>query len=242
MRNHSIEDSKQIYGIDNWGDPYFDVNDAGNLVVRPTLGEPQSVDLKDTVDELVAKKVPLPILLRFPQLLASQVKSICESFARAIEEYDYRNVYSPVFPVKVNQRREVVQELLRAGRKYRLGLEAGSKSEVLISMAQDVAPESLLVCNGFKDPAYLEVASLAARVGRKVVVVLEKPFEVRDLMKLAPKLAEVPMLGFRVRLYSRGSGRWERSSGATSKFGLTTGEILQGIELLRPPRRGDRFR
>ena len=122
MRNHSIEDSKQIYGIDNWGDPYFDVNDAGNLVVRPTLGEPQSVDLKDTLDELVAKKVPLPILLRFPQLLASQVKSICESFARAIEEYEYRNVYSPVFPVKVNQRREVVQELLRAGRKYRLGV------------------------------------------------------------------------------------------------------------------------
>ena len=233
MRNHSIEDSKQIYGIDNWGDPYFDVNEAGNLIVRPTLGEPQSVDVKEVVDELVAKKVSLPILLRFPQLLASQVKSICESFGRAIEEYDYRNVYSPVFPVKVNQRREVVQELLRAGRKYQLGLEAGSKSEILISMAQDVAPGSLLVCNGFKDPAYLEAASLATRLGRRVVGVLEKPFEVRNLTKLAPKLEAMPMLGFRVRLYSRGSGRWERSSGATSKFGLTTGEIIQGIEDLR---------
>jgi len=228
MRKHSIEDSKETYGIDNWGEPYFDVNEAGNLIVRPTLGEPQSVDLKGVVDELVAKRVSLPILLRFPQLLASQLKSLTGAFARAIEEYDYKNDYTPVFPIKVNQRKEVVQELLRAGRRSNLGLEAGSKSELLVSMAQDLSPDSLLVCNGFKDSAYLEAASLATQVGRNVVVVLEKPFEVENLTRLAPKLG-----GFRVRLYSRGSGRWEKTSGATSKFGLGTGEIIRGIEKLR---------
>jgi len=232
MRNYSIEDSKQLYGIDNWGAPYFDVNDAGNLIVRPTLGETQSVDLKEVVDELVGKKVSLPILIRFPQLLASQVRSISESFARAIAEYGYQNVYTPVFPVKVNQRKEVVHELVRAGRKFNLGLEAGSKSEILIATAQDLPPGALVVCNGFKDAAYLQAAALATRAGRNVVVVLEKPFEVANVVRLASKLAAVPMLGFRVRLYSRGSGRWEKSGGATSKFGLTTGEILQGIDLL----------
>jgi len=233
MRRHSIEDSKETYGIDNWGEPYFDVNEAGNLIVRPTLGEPQAVDVKGVVDELVAKRVSLPILLRFPQLLASQLKSLTGAFARAIEEYDYKNDYTPVFPIKVNQRKEVVQELLRAGRRSNLGLEAGSKSELLVSMAQDLSPDSLLVCNGFKDSAYLEAASLATQVGRNVVVVLEKPFEVENLTRLAPKLGVVPMLGFRVRLYSRGSGRWEKTSGATSKFGLGTGEIIRGIEKLR---------
>jgi arginine decarboxylase len=229
----TVDDAKQIYGIDTWGDPYFDVSEAGNLLVRPVLGDPRTVDLKALVDELVAKKVSLPILLRFPQLLESQVRSICESFGRAIAEYGYGNVYTPVFPIKVNQRREVVEELLRSGRRHSLGLEAGSKSEILIALAQDLSPEALLICNGFKDPAYLAAAALATRVGRRAIVVLEKPFEVQNLVAMAPKLEPMPELGFRVRLYSRGSGRWEKSGGATSKFGLTTGEILLGIEMLR---------
>jgi arginine decarboxylase len=232
LKKYSPQDSCRLYGIENWGSGYFDVNAAGHLVVRPVHGQSQVVDVKEVVDELVGKGVSLPILLRFPQLLASQVQGISDSFSRALSEYDYRNVYSPVFPIKVNQRKEVVQDLLSAGRRVRLGLEAGSRAEILIAMVQDVAPGSLLVCNGFKDPAYLSAASLGARLGRKVVVVLEKPFEVVNLIQVADQLDPVPWLGFRVKLHSRGSGRWEKSGGAASKFGLSSGQILEGIQQL----------
>ncbi len=233
MKNYSLQDSRDLYGIDNWGAGYFDILPSGHLMVRPVHGESHSVDVKQVVDELVARGISTPILLRFPQILASQVERLSGAFARAVEEFDYRSVYSPVFPVKVNQRKEVIQDLLRCGRRFRLGLEAGSRAEILIAMAQDAPPGSLLVCNGFKDAAYLATASLGMQLGRKVVVVLEKPFEVENLLRMADQLDPVPYLGLRVKLHSRGSGRWEKSGGAASKFGLTAGQILQGIDKLR---------
>ncbi|MGD8375165.1 MAG: biosynthetic arginine decarboxylase [Acidobacteriota bacterium] len=242
MRSFTIEDAKQIYGIDNWGQPYFDVADSGNLVVRPLPGESRTVDVKQLVDELVEKGISLPILLRFPQLLESQVRTLSDSFRRAIDEFGYGSTYTPVFPIKVNQRKEVVEDLLQAGRRHGLGLEAGSKSEILIALAQQMGSEGLIICNGFKDRAYLEAAALAARVGRRVIVVMEKPFEIENLVEMATKLEGRLEIGFRVRLYSRGSGRWEKSGGATSKFGLTTGEIIRGIHALRDAGLVDRLK
>ncbi|TDI13853.1 MAG: biosynthetic arginine decarboxylase [Acidobacteria bacterium] len=233
MKTYSLQDSRDLYGIDNWGAGYFDILPSGHLMVRPVHGESQSVDVKQVVDELVARGISTPILLRFPQILASQVERLSGAFARAVEEFGYRSVYSPVFPVKVNQRKEVIQDLLRSGRRFRLGLEAGSRAEILIAMAQDAPAGSLLVCNGFKDAAYLVTASLGMQLGHKVVVVLEKPFEVENLLRMADQLDPVPYLGLRVKLHSRGSGRWEKSGGAASKFGLSASQILQGIDKLR---------
>lgn len=233
MKNYSLQDSRDLYGIENWGAGYFDILPSGHLMVRPVHGESQAVDVKQVVDELVARGISTPILLRFPQILASQVERLCGAFARAIAEFGYRSSYSPVFPVKVNQRKQVIEDLLRSGRRFRLGLEAGSRAEILIAMAQDAPAGSLLVCNGFKDAAYLSTASLGMQLGRKVVVVLEKPFELENLLRMADKLDPVPYLGFRVKLHSRGSGRWEKSGGAASKFGLSAGQILWGIDKLR---------
>lgn len=233
MKNYSLQDSRDLYGIENWGAGYFDILPSGHLSVRPVHGESQTVDVKQVVDELVARGISTPILLRFPQILASQVERLSGAFARAIAEFGYRSSYSPVFPVKVNQRKQVIEDLLRSGRRFRLGLEAGSRAEILIAMAQDAPAGSLLVCNGFKDAAYLSTASLGMQLGRKVVVVLEKPFELENLLRMADKLDPVPYLGFRVKLHSRGSGRWEKSGGAASKFGLSAGQILWGIDKLR---------
>jgi arginine decarboxylase len=242
LKNYSLQDSRELYGIENWGAGYFDVDPSGHLLVRPVDGHAQTVDVKKVVDSLVEQGLSTPLLIRFPQILASQVKRLAGAFAHAVEEYGYRNVYSPVFPVKVNQRKEVIQDLMRSGRSFRLGLEAGSRAEILIAMAQDAPPDSLLVCNGFKDTSYLSTASLGMQLGRKVVVVMEKPFEVDHLVRMADQLDPVPYLGFRVKLHSRGSGRWEKSGGAASKFGLTAGQILQGIEQLRQAGLLDRLR
>jgi arginine decarboxylase len=137
VKNYSLQDSRDLYGIENWGAGYFDIQSSGHLVVRPVHGQQHSVDVKQVVDDLVARGISTPILLRFPQILASQVERLSGAFSRAIEEFDYRGIYSPVFPVKVNQRKEVIADLLRSGRPFRLGLEAGSRAEILIAMAQD---------------------------------------------------------------------------------------------------------
>jgi len=236
MEKFGIEDVMTLYGIDSWGAGYFHVNEEGHLTVTPTTDESRSVDLAREVEGLARKGVTTPLLLRFPQLLESQVRTLCNSFRKAITEFGYTREYKPVFPIKVNQNRVVVNELLEAGWKYNLGIEVGSKPELLGALALETPPESLLICNGFKDMAYLSNAILARKLGRNVVVVVEKPYELEHLINIIKDRGVKPMIGFRVRLHSKGSGKWEKSGGVTSKFGLSTAQLIEGIQELKKAR------
>jgi len=236
MEKFSIDDAMNLYGIDSWGVGYFRINEEGHLIVTPTNDEARFVDLDKEVTELARKGVTTPLLLRFPQLLESQVKNLCNAFRRAISEYGYGKEYKPVFPIKVNQHRFVVNELIESGWKYNLGIEVGSKPELLGALALDTPAESLLICNGFKDMAYLSNAILARKIGKNVVVVVEKPYELDHLIQIIKDRGVKPLIGFRVRLHSRGSGKWEKSGGVTSKFGLSTAQLLEGIQELKKAR------
>ena len=236
MEKYGIEDVMNLYGIDSWGGGYFRVSEEGHLIVTPAGDEARAIELIKEVEELSRKGVTTPLLLRFPQLLESQVKSLCNAFRKAISEYGYSKQYRPVFPIKVNQHRFVVQELLEAGWKYNLGIEGGSKPELLGALALDTPPESLLICNGFKDMAYLSNAILAQKIGKNVIVVVEKPYELEHLIQIVKDRGVKPSIGFRVRLNSKGSGKWEKSGGVTSKFGLSTAQLLEGIQELKRAR------
>ncbi len=229
----AIAETAQTYGIENWGAGYFSINAKGHLAVHPAEGDPRGVDVKAVVDNLIARKVKLPILLRFPQLFASQVRKMNHSFRNAMAEYSYKGEHLGVFPMKVNQRRQVIEAYLEEGSKYNYGLECGSKPELFAGIALDQAEGSLLVCNGFKDDAFIDLAFIGAKVGKNVVIVIEKLNELPKVIDRALESGVRPMVGMRVRLYSRGSGRWEKSGGEQSKFGLTTTELLQAIKMLR---------
>ncbi|MBI3450528.1 MAG: biosynthetic arginine decarboxylase [Acidobacteria bacterium] len=232
----SIEDAMSLYGMDSWGAGYFRISEEGHLEVAPDGDDSRKVDVPEVVESLMKRGLTPPLLLRFPQLLESQVRNLCSAFRKAIAEYGYSAQYRPVFPIKVNQQRAVVSELLEAGWKYGLGLEAGSKPELLAALALETPPESLLICNGFKDNTYLAMASLARRLGKSVFVVVEKPYELEALANLALDKGARPYIGIRVRLHARGSGKWEKSGGHTSKFGLSTGQLLEGIAFLKKNR------
>jgi arginine decarboxylase len=225
-------DSVKLYGIENWGNGYFGVNRKGHLIVRPSAGDSRTVDIREVVDKLAARRIKAPLLLRFPQLLQDRVRVLNESFKRSIAEVDYKGRYFGVFPVKVNQRRPVVEELLRAGRSYEFGLEVGSKSELFAGMALHDSPKALFICNGFKDDDYIRAALIGTLIGKQVIIVAEKLFELEAVLSVARQLKVTPMIGLRARLYSKGSGVWENSGGERSKFGLSTTEILAGVQLL----------
>ncbi len=225
-------DAAALYGITAWGNGYLSIDPAGRLRVSPWKDPKRSVALEEVVAELARQGVHTPVVLRFPQLLHAQVRKLAASFERAIDEYTYEGSFQPVFPIKVNQLRPVVEALVEGGREAGLGLEVGSRAELLAAMAQDLAPESLLVCNGFKDDEYLESASLALQAGKRAIVVVEKPFELDGLLQLARRGETVPWIGFRIRLQARGSGLWEKSGGFASKFGLTTLQLLRSLERL----------
>jgi arginine decarboxylase len=229
----AIAEVAQTYGIENWGAGYFGINSQGHLIVHPAEGDPRNVDIKKLVDDLVARRVKLPVLLRFPQIFASQVRKMNQSFRAAMKEFDYKGDHLAVFPMKVNQRRQVIEAYLEEATKYNYGLEAGSKPELYASIALEQAADSLLVCNGFKDDNFIDLAFVGTQVGKKVVIVIEKLNELGKVIDRALATGVRPMLGIRVRLYTRGSGRWEKSGGEQSKFGLTTTELLQAIKMLR---------
>ena len=229
----AIAEVAQTYGIENWGAGYFDINSQGHLIARPTEGDPRFVDIKKVVDDLLARRIKLPLLLRFPQIFASQVRKMNQSFRLAMKEFDYQGNHLAVFPMKVNQRRQVIEAYLEEATKYHYGLEAGSKSELYAAIALDQSPDSLLVCNGFKDDSFIELAYLGSQAGKNVVIVIEKLNELGKVIERTATTGIRPMLGLRVRLYTRGSGRWEKSGGEQSKFGLTTTELLQAIKMLR---------
>ena len=229
----AIAEIAQTYGIENWGAGYFDINARGHLVVRPAENDPRSVDVKTLLDDLIARRIKLPLLLRFPQIFASQVRKMNQSFRAAMKEFDYKGEHLGVFPMKVNQRRQVIEAYLEEAAKYNYGLEAGSKAELYAAIALDQTESSLLVCNGFKDDGFIDLAFVGTRLGKNVVIVIEKLNELGKIIDRALETGVRPMVGVRVRLYTRGSGRWEKSGGEQSKFGLTTSELLQAIKTLR---------
>lgn len=229
----AIAEVAQTYGIENWGAGYFSINSRGHLVVHPAEGDPRSVDVKRVVDDLIARRVKLPVLLRFPQLFAAQVRKMNLSFRTAMKEFDYKGQHLAVFPLKVNQRRQVIEAYLEEGNKHNYGLEAGSKPELAAAIAMEQSSEALLVCNGFKDDSFIDLAFVGTQAGKNVVIVIEKLSELPKVIDRVRTTGVRPMVGMRVRLYTRGSGRWEKSGGEQSKFGLTTTELLQAIKMLR---------
>jgi len=230
----AIEQTVETYGIENWGAGYFDVNRKGNLIVRPAEGDPRSADVKEIVEDLARRGITAPILLRFPQLVASQVRKLQRAFSKSIREFEYQGGHMCVYPMKVNQQRPVVEEYLREGSRYDFGLEAGSKAELYVAMALEQSPDSLLVLNGFKDQEFIELAFACAKSGKRVVIVVEKLSELDHILRIAEDHeGNSPMIGMRVKLYSKGSGRWEKSGGEAAKFGLTTTELLEVISRLK---------
>ncbi len=238
-----IEQTLETYGIENWGAGYFDVNRKGNLIVHPAEGDVRAADLKEIIDDLHRRGISTPVLLRFPQLVASQVRKLQRAFSKSIREYDYQGAHMCVYPMKVNQQRTVVEEYLREGSRYDFGLEAGSKAELYAALALEQSPDSLLVLNGFKDQEFIEMAFVGARSGKRVVIVIEKLSELDHILRVAESHeGDMPIIGMRVKLYSKGSGRWEKSGGEAAKFGLTTTELLEVINRLQDAGRIDMLR
>lgn len=229
----TVSDAMDLYNIRNWGYPYFSINDQGNACVHPQGPEGPTLDLKQLVDELQRRGISLPILIRFSDILRARVEALNEAFRRAIEEYGYKNRYLGVYPIKVNQQRQVVEEIVTYGKPYQFGLEAGSKPELLAILALLDSTESLIICNGYKDLEYIEMALLATKMGKAVTIVVEKFTELPLILEASQRLNVVPRLGVRVKLSSRGSGKWEFSGGDRSKFGLIIAELVDAIDYLR---------
>ena len=239
----AIEQTVETYGIENWGAGYFDVNRKGNLIVRPTENDSRSADLREIVEDLSRRGITAPILLRFPQLVTAQVRKLQRAFSKSIREFDYQGAHMCVYPMKVNQQRSVVEEYLREGSRYDFGLEAGSKAELYAAMALEQSRDSLLVLNGFKDEEFIAMAFASAKAGKRVVIVVEKLSELDHILRIADTHeGDMPIVGMRVKLYSKGSGRWEKSGGEAAKFGLTTTELLEVINRLKDAGRIDMLR
>ncbi|GAC1446134.1 MAG: biosynthetic arginine decarboxylase [Pyrinomonadaceae bacterium] len=237
----AIEQTLETYGIENWGAGYFGINRKGNLIVHPSESDTRAAaDVKEIIEDLHRRGISTPVLLRFPQLITAQVRKLQRAFRNAIREYEYQGTHMCVYPMKVNQQRPVVEEYLREGTRYDFGLEAGSKAELYAALALEQSGDSLLVLNGFKDEEFIELAFVGARAGKRVCIVIEKMSELEHILRFAERFAEesedgegdMPIVGMRVKLYSKGSGRWEKSGGEAAKFGLTTTEMLEVIRRL----------
>lgn len=234
MNGTTKDEIGDIYGVDSWGAGYFEIGPRGHLLVRPRKGDPRYADLKEIVEYLVTqKKLQTPLLLRFPQLLENQLRKLHAAYSEAAKEFHYGGSHYPVYPMKVNPRREVVEEFLRTSSQTRCGLECGSKSELYAALAMDQAPESLMICNGFKDEQFINLAMLAAASGKRTVIVVEKLNELDLTIRRSQATGIRPWIGLRAKLYSRGSGKWASSGGEAAKFGLTTSEILECLRRLR---------
>ncbi|MBW4648820.1 MAG: biosynthetic arginine decarboxylase [Kastovskya adunca ATA6-11-RM4] len=229
----SIEESEKLYRIQGWGEPYFSINAAGHVTVTPKGDRGGSLDLYELVEALRQRNLGLPLLIRFSDILADRIERLQHCFARAIARYNYPGNYRGVFPVKCNQHRHLVEELVRFGQPHQLGLEAGSKPELMIALATLKTPDALLICNGYKDREYIETALLAQRLGQNPMIVLEQLEEVPLVIETSRQLGIEPVLGVRAKLSSKGTGRWGSSTGDRAKFGLTIPEIIAGVEQLR---------
>ena len=231
MRKWRIEDTEELYNITGWGTSYFGINDKGHVVVTPRK-DGVSVDLKELVDELQLRDVASPMLVRFPDILDNRIEKMSSCFKQAAEEYGYKAQNFIIYPIKVNQMRPVVEEIISHGKKFNLGLEAGSKPELHAVIAGNTDSDSLIVCNGYKDESYIERALLAQKMGKRIYLVVEKMNELKLIAKMAKQLNVQPNIGIRIKLASSGSGKWEESGGDASKFGLTSSELLEALDFL----------
>ncbi|KAA6352248.1 Biosynthetic arginine decarboxylase [termite gut metagenome] len=230
MRKWRIEDSEELYNITGWGTSYFGINEKGNVVVTPRQNG-VAIDLKELIDELQLRDVALPVLLRFSDILDNRIENTSRCFREAAEEYGYKAQNFIIYPIKVNQMRPVVEEIISHGKKFNLGLEAGSKPELHAVIAINT-DDSLIICNGYKDESYIELALLAQKMGKRIFLVVEKLNELKLIAKMAKQLNVSPNIGIRIKLSSSGSGKWEDSGGDASKFGLTSSELLEALSFL----------
>ncbi|GAB6011146.1 biosynthetic arginine decarboxylase [Viscerimonas tarda] len=241
MRKWRIEDSEELYNIAGWGINYFSVNEKGNVTVSPKK-DGIKVDLKELIDELQLKDLPCPVLVRFPDILDNRIEKISTCFKLAAKEYSYKGQNHIIYPIKVNQMRPVVEELVSHGKKFNIGLEAGSKPELHAVIAINTDPDSLIICNGYKDESYIELALLAQKMGKSIFIVVEKINELHLITKIAKRLKIVPNIGIRIKLASVGSGKWEESGGDGSKFGLNSSELLEALAYLEKNNMKDSLR
>ena len=231
MKKWTIEDSKELYNMGGWGTSYFGINDKGDVYVTPCKDNTQ-IDIRDIMDELALRDITPPVLLRFPDILDNRIEKTSSCFEKAAKEYDYKGESFIIYPIKVNQMQPVVEEIISHGRKFNLGLEAGSKPELHAVIAVQCQSDSLIICNGYKDQSYIELALLAQKMGKRIFIVVEKLNELDIIARIAKKLGVRPNLGVRIKLASSGSGKWEESGGDASKFGLTSSELLAALEIL----------
>ncbi len=232
-RYWKIEDSEELYRIEGWGQPYFSINAAGHVTVSPRGDRGGSLDLFELVNALKQRNLGLPLLIRFSDILEDRIERLNACFAKAIARYNYPGVYRGVFPVKCNQQRHLIEDLVRFGKPHQFGLEAGSKPELMIALAVLDTPGALLICNGYKDQEYIETAMLAQRLGQTPIIVLEQVEEVDLVIEANRQLGIKPIVGVRAKLSTQGMGRWGTSSGDRAKFGLTIPEIIQAVDKLR---------
>ncbi|MBQ4916470.1 MAG: biosynthetic arginine decarboxylase [Muribaculaceae bacterium] len=231
MRKWRIEDSAELYNVKGWGRSYFSINEKGHVQVTPKEGY-AAVDVKDVLDELQLRDITPPVLLRFPDILDNRIEKISKCFKQASEEYKYKAQNYIIYPIKVNQVRQVVEELVGHGKRYNIGLEAGSKPELHAVLALNNADKSVIICNGYKDENYIELALLAQKMGRCIYIVAEKLNEIKLMATVAKRLGIRPNIGVRIKLTSSGSGKWEESGGDSSKFGLNSSELLEALDYL----------
>ena len=233
MAKWTIDEAREHYNIKGWGAGYFDINSKGNIVVRPDSKSAHHIDLKELVDDIQAKGYSLPVLIRFSDILKASIANLANSFQNSIDEYGFEGQYHGVYPIKVNQQRQVVEEIVKFGQPFNIGLEAGSKPELHAILAILDNPEALLICNGYKDEAFIRLALMSQKLGKKVFIVVEKLDELALIEKVARELGVQPNIGLRIKLVSAGQGRWSSSAGEHSKFGLNTMELMEALEIAK---------
>ena len=238
MRKWRVEDSAELYNIYGWGLDYFSINEKGHITVTPKKGGAE-VDLKELMDELILRDVEAPLLLRFSDILDNRIEKISNCFKIASEEYNYEAQNFIIYPIKVNQMRQVVEEIVSHGKKFNIGLEAGSKPELHAVLSINTSPDSLIICNGYKDEDYIQLALLAQKMGKRIFIVAEKLNELKLIADLAKRLKIRPNIGIRIKLASAGSGKWEDSGGDVSKFGLSSSELLEALDFLQKSKMDD---
>ena len=228
-----IQAARNLYNIQSWGAKYFDINEAGHVVARPLQENGASVDLTDVIEEAKARGLKFPVLIRFQDILRHRVESINVAFRASIKEFNYQGQYRGVFPIKVNQLREVVEEILDAGRQFNFGLEVGSKPELFAGLALQNQAGGLIICNGYKDAEFIRMALLGIKLGKRVIMVVEKLEELKQIINISRQVGVEPLVGMRARLLSKGMGKWSESAGENAKFGLSTLELLAATEMLK---------
>ena len=228
-----IQSARNLYNVHRWGSKYFDINEAGHVVATPLHDEGIAVDITDVIEEAKGRGLKFPLLIRFQDILRHRVEALNNAFRNSIKEFNYAGEYRGVFPIKVNQLREVVEEILEAGKPFNFGLEVGSKPELFAALALQAQMGSLIICNGYKDAGFIRMALLGIKLGKRVIMVVEKLEELKQIIALSKQIGVEPMIGIRARLLSKGAGKWAESGGENAKFGLSTAELLAATQLLK---------